>query len=365
MRAFLRSAGRVLVVLALAAGVVVTRVALIRFDVVYGPARTAAADVVCGALLALVAVVAVRMRSATDSIARAGALVALAVALAGATAAYAPSTPTEAAAPACRGVPVAGAHFLAQTTGDSVSASNAAPGAPSGAAATGKAPSGVNARSGPGTSYPQVDRFAGDCTLGFDGYCIGAPVADLVSDLPDSRWLRVHGKDREFVASAKVLSQSREADLGPGPMADCADAGGLPQPGPPAFTPTPQVDGTVDLRVDAHGATLVGYAIHQVDPSDGSYPYGAVGGPLTREAKDPPFSGKWNAVGTAVPLLNGGAGVVELAAVTCLAADVPVMPPQVYRASFTTGKLDSLFASRPNDAQDASLLAHTACSGPD
>ena len=250
-----------------------------------------------------------------------------------------PTTPDQAAAPACRGVPVAGAPFFAQTVS-----------------------TGVNARAGAGTGYGQVNRFGGDCTLGFDGYCIGEPIGDPVTQLPDTRWLIVHSR-RYLVASARVRSQSKEADLGGKPAADCARRyGGLPQPGPPNLvvkvtSSLPPAAAT--LSVTAKSAALIGYAVRVLDPSDGSYPYSLI----KVKQNAPTFAGTW-AASSAVPDLLHGTGRVELAAATCLAADVPSGPPAVYRATFRTGQLVALVKSKPVDPRDAALLAHTACSGP-
>ncbi|MCF6379380.1 hypothetical protein L2K70_17350 [Nocardioides KLBMP 9356] len=78
------------------------------------------------------------------------ALLGLVTAVTGAVAIVFPDTPYDAAAPACRGAYLQGSNFYAQTL-----------------------PGGVSARSGPGRGFTQVDRFEGDCTLGFEGYCIG------------------------------------------------------------------------------------------------------------------------------------------------------------------------------------------------
>jgi hypothetical protein len=93
----------------------------------------------------------------------AGAALSLAAAALGAVTLVVPNAPTRAAAAACAGAPVYGARFFAQTV---------------------EALGGVNARSGPGTGYPQVNRFAAGCTLGFDGYCIGEPIGDFRVTLP-------------------------------------------------------------------------------------------------------------------------------------------------------------------------------------
>lgn len=339
--------------------VVTTRVLLFSTGALFGDAAVLYANLATAAVLGGAVLVMARLVSRRDSLTRAGAILALAVASVGVIGLVAPSTPTLAAAPACRGVAVLGARFFAQTTGDSLAAAQPAS---AGMTPADVAP-GVNARTGPSTTYPQTDRFAGDCTLGFDGYCVGSPVDNLVTDLPDTRWLILHGRHDEFVASAKVLSQSPEANLGTAPAPACRSHGGLSSPGSPHFVPTAGTDGTVTLAATAKGADIVGYAINQIDPSDGSYPYAALGEPITESEKTPAFSGKWD-TSTAVPLLNGGAGSVELAAATCLAGDVPVMPPSVYKATFANSTLASLTPMAPATFADGARLAQTACSAP-
>lgn len=65
-----------------------------------------------------------------------------------------PATPSGTVAQACRNAQISGARFIALSNGRS----------------------GTNARSGPGLSFPQVDRFDQGCSIGFDGYCVGEPV---------------------------------------------------------------------------------------------------------------------------------------------------------------------------------------------
>jgi hypothetical protein len=65
-----------------------------------------------------------------------------------------PTSPAHATGPTCKNARVDGVNLVAVTTGEN----------------------GINARSGPGFSYPQTGRFEKGCTIGFDSYCIGAPV---------------------------------------------------------------------------------------------------------------------------------------------------------------------------------------------
>ncbi|GAA1855957.1 hypothetical protein [Actinomadura bangladeshensis] len=91
------------------------------------------------------------------------ALVTITAVLGLATTAYAvgelvaPNTPVAVAQAACSGVPFYGARYFAVTSKGV----------------------GANSRRGPGREYQQVKKYRGDCTLGFDGYCVGAPEEDL------------------------------------------------------------------------------------------------------------------------------------------------------------------------------------------
>jgi hypothetical protein len=67
-------------------------------------------------------------------------------------------------------------------------------------------------RSGPGVSYPQTGRYDTNCTVGFDGYCVGEPMPDPTADgWMDSRWLR-DGKGN-FVSLAYLDPQSPDSNL--------------------------------------------------------------------------------------------------------------------------------------------------------
>lgn len=160
----------------------------------------------------------------------------------------APNTPVAASAPACGGAPVYGARFFAKTPSN-----------------------GVNARKGAGTEYPQVNRYGGDCTLGFDGYCIGTAITDPILNTPDQRWLIVHHR-AELVASGVVLSQSAESALGSVPSPECKKFGGLPQP-----TEIQKFSYNVtsgQLNSSAPGAVAVGYGLATTSQQGRSYQAG-------------------------------------------------------------------------------------------
>lgn len=248
-----------------------------------------------------------------------------------------PATPTSAAAPACRGVPVAGSRFYAQT-----------------------GPLGLNARAGPATETGQVDRYGANCTLGFDGYCLGEPIADGRTTLLDQRWLVVHRR-HELVASAETLSQSPEADLGRAPDPSCTSY--FPTFGSPTgvseFRAQLAAAG-VAVSVTAKSAVLVGYGVKVVDPTDGSYPYSNI----RVKSNAPAFAGVYDTT-TAAPSLPNGTGTVLLVAAACLAADVPVGPPMVVRVTVTQGRATAITsAAVPPPSPERDLLASTACAGP-
>lgn len=202
----------------------------------------------------------------------------------------APNTPIAAAAPACSGTPVYSAPFFAKTQAN-----------------------GVNSRSGPGVQYPQVKRFGGNCTLGFDGYCIGRAVPDFVLGTPDQRWLIVH-KREQLIASAVVLSESAESALGSKPRPICEKLGGFPQP-------SKIQDFNYDSRAGvataiAPGAAAVGYGMASVRQRNRSYQVIAL-------ATGSDFGHKLapNTIVEKLPVSGG----VWLGAAICLADNVPVV----------------------------------------
>ncbi|MFC6343125.1 hypothetical protein ACFP8W_14140 [Nocardioides hankookensis] len=321
------------------------RILTFKYELLYGEANERNANVVLAAAILITGVAlasAYRRQDAPNenssnygsSVLLVGGALAAAVAAVGVVQLVLPATPYVAAAPACPGVPVVGARFLAQTQ-----------------------VGGVNARSGPGTDFPQVNRFPGSCTLGFDGYCIGMPIADKKTDSLDTRWLLVHDRDY-LISSAKLLDQAALSDLGSKPHSRCEDLGGTAQPGTPDFTATITSTVAAALTVESANATLIGYAVRVFAPIDG-YEYSAI----SVNSRSDGFDGEW-AASSAAAVLPNGTGRAELAAASCLAVDDPSGDPAVYLASFERGKLVELAPTPPESEDDGRRLATAACSGP-
>ena len=117
----------------------------------------------------------------------------------------APPVPADTELASCDGAVSAGAKYIARTGG-----------------------TGLNIRTGPGTSYPPVARLDAECSVGFDGYCVGEPVADIyINQLADVRWLRLRHTDH-YASAAQVTSLRADASLGGGPESGCPE--GLEEP---------------------------------------------------------------------------------------------------------------------------------------
>jgi hypothetical protein len=251
-----------------------------------------------------------------SQVATLGVAIALPAGLIGAVQLAAPTTPHAATAPGCAGASVAGGHFLATTS--SV---------------------GSNARSGPATSYPQVRRFSANCTLAFDGYCIGEPTDDLiVKDGPDQRWLILHRpweswpwnqmfwahQEYAFVAAGKVQSQSPESKLGDQPDPQCPSHGGWQRPKPLKLT-TSLAKGVVTARATAVGADLIGISIMSTrHPEDGSDTIFYLTNPEPKRT-DPQGSitATWNAETLTGKAIGAHRATFTLIASVCLAPAVP------------------------------------------
>jgi hypothetical protein len=205
----------------------------------------------------------------------------------------APNTPVAASAAACSGAPVYGARYFALTQDV-----------------------GASARGGVGRDFRQTNRYGANCTLGFDGYCIGAPETDFKLNTPDQRWLIVHNR-AEVIAAGVVLGQSAESKLGARPHAKCAALGGLPQPD--------RVDGfTYDpvagrLTAVAPHAVAVGYVLASGTGQRGNDK--ALG--LGRRDRAPDFPVGFKAA-TIAAQFRQSSGEALLGAATCLADNVPV-----------------------------------------
>lgn len=259
-----------------------------------------------------------------------------------------PTTPQAAAETACRGTPVQGGQFLGQTRSD-----------------------GVNARAGAGTAFEQNNRFAGNCTLSFDGFCIGDPVPNEITDIADTRWLILHRHPDQLVSAANIRSQSPDALLGPSPAPECSRLGGLAPPGKVAgFTIsklTPEEAKkhglgipSVMLTATARSAALMGYGIRIHNPVSNPYEYEYI------KVKDNGHD--FQAFKETAPWttrLFAGTGRIDFAATVCLAAAVPYGSPQVMTATFRHGVLVNAVPNSTVNAAEARRLAETACSGPD
>jgi hypothetical protein len=238
----------------------------------------------------------------------------------------APNTPVAAAAPACGGTPVYGAHFFATTPQH-----------------------GVNARRGAGFQYSQLNRYGGHCTLGFDGYCIGPSVNDQLLGTPDQRWLIVHHRP-ELVAAGVVLSQSAESSLGTTPSPRCKQFGGLPQPN--RIKQYSYYRATGLLNANAPGAVAVGYGMASVRQRDRSYQVGTL-------STLPGFSAHISPTQIAREMQSRGK--VWLGAAICLADGIPVdhslqVKLIVFHGNHT---ISQSIAAVPPAVR--SLLAETAC----
>ena len=239
----------------------------------------------------------------------------------------APNTPVAVAAPACDGTPVYGAVFFAKTQAN-----------------------GANARSGPGVEYPQANRYGGNCTLGFDGYCIGRAVPDFVLKTPDQRWLIVHERN-ELVASGVVLSESAESALGATPSPKCKKLGGLPEP--TNITQFSYDPSSGQLSSVAPGAVAVGYGMASVSPNNRTYQVIALGTGPGFEAKL-----KSSTIVNEISVIHG----VWLGAAVCLADNVPVVGS--LRVQLLTFRGTHVTSERPNSELPKAirtLLAEVAC----
>lgn len=309
-----------------AANVLVALLAIFAVGLVFGARRRVVQEPGVGAVIGAVAIA-----------------IGLPVAAIGLTQALAPSTPREASAPACRGASVAGGKLLT-TTGDI----------------------GVNARKGPGTTYAPNRRFGANCTLSFDGYCIGEPINDLVvTDLPDQRWLILHRSllEREdaLVAAAKVLSQDAESKLGDQPDERCSNLGGLPVPARVKLKAQLR-DDKLMISAASSRALLIGFAVDlgALPSTGGDDRFVALGDAPKKTDPQGATTATWNVAfsGKAV----GHSTRMTLLSTVCLAPAVPLVGAGQAVAVEWDGRRATLLpgAVVPN-SQDAQRLRAAAC----
>jgi hypothetical protein len=240
----------------------------------------------------------------------------------------APNTPVAASVAACSGTPVYGARYFAKTQ-----------------------PIGANARSGVGVQYPQLTRFGGNCTLGFDGYCVGPPVPDYILSTPDQRWLIVRDRS-ELVAAGVVLAESPESDLGDQPSPQCKKLGGLAQPS--IISKFSYNTASGQLSAIAPGAYMVGYGMAEIKPRR----YQTVA--LSDASR---FADNLSSATISNEMI--GNGKIWLGAVICLAYNVPVTGSlQVRQLRLSDSRVvgDQVETRIPDTIK--SLLAGVACNSP-
>lgn len=319
------------ILLAVAAPAVTARYLLFSSGTWYGEAAARMASTAVAGIVVAAGYVPLRMlRGADSSVAAAResvvAILGLAITAFSVSELLAPNTPVAAAAPACASVPVYGARFFAVTE-----------------------PTGVNSRSGPGRAYQQVNRYAGDCTLGFDGYCIGRPEPDFRLGTPDDRWLIVH-KRNDLIASAVVQCQSAELALGATPDPKCAKLGALPQPNVIQRFTYNTSNG--QLAASAPWVAAVGYGLATVRSNYSLYQIGVLGtDPNTDFAKVLPPSG----IASQLHVTDGN---VWLGAAICLADNVPVV--RSLRIQSLTLRNSRVVGETPNPRVPSAIRPHLA-----
>lgn len=316
---------------------VLARWVLFTEGILYGPTAAKAASLLVAGIIVAAGYLPLRMlrrsnkgqEASKESIAAVLAgILGLALSAYAAGELFAPDTPVAATASACDGVPVYGAPYFAETQ-----------------------PNGVNARSGAGIQYPQVSRYGGSCTLGFDGYCIGISIPDYLLGTPDQRWLIVHDRS-QFVAAGVVLSQSAESNLGSAPSPKCKNAGGETQPERLEFSYNTM---SGRLNASAPGAVAVGYGLAAVPQNSPSYHSIAL-------ATKAGFPASLSAA--AIPNVVPVSGGVWLAASVCLADNVPVVSS--LRVNLLTFRGTRVAKQSRNVSVPRSLrplLAEIACNG--
>ena len=195
------------------------------------------------------------------------------------------------------------------------------------------------------------NRYAANCTLGFDGYCIGSTELDSRLKTPDDRWLIVHGKSDEVISSAVVLDQSPLQNLGQTPSAACQRIGGLPEP--QSVQNLAYSKKAKALSAEAPDAASVGYAV--AAPADKNPSYFPIG----LGTSPPYFKVSWNVRNTLnqIPLgLNNT--VIWLGAAVCLADTVPVIDS--FRALRPTIRNGAVTAQTPAVGLPSAIQAHLA-----
>ena len=175
---------------------------------------------------------------------------------------------------------------------------------------------GVVVRGGAGQDFPSVARIAGNCDVGFRGYCLGQPIADVFVGTLDSRWFVVSSEgslDSGVVASGVV---NGNPPVGTSPMA-CPGSRDTPPHVELRVSSAADPVGGASLHASAPGADIVGFAAFT--SIAGATSPSPLWQQLGFSQAGPDFSIQLNQPGDP-PL---GAGDVTVIAVVCLAAEAP------------------------------------------
>ncbi len=174
---------------------------------------------------------------------------------------------------------------------------------------------GVAIRAGAAQDFQVLDRLPGGCRVGFVGYCLGETVKDYFHGLPDMRWF-VLPDNRGVIASA-VIKDNPARGLLPMP---CLGSRPAPATVTLSAVPGPTSSAALVLSADAPGAPIVGFAAAQVDVTGASrLEWKRIGWDF--EPNDG-LSLNWETAPFLVAGGGGGANVL-IAAVACVARDVP------------------------------------------
>lgn len=270
--------------------------------------------------------------TSTDAVGYATAVLALPLAVFALLQSLLPAVPSQNTLSACDGASISGSNFLGRT-----------------------GESGLNARSGPSTTFELQSRYAANCLMGFDDYCVGEGVKDeLVPALSDVRWLRVHHTDT-FVAAGAVFALDPPTDLGTEPSEDC-----------PLKLANPHLAEATDVRADGDSFTItahpentafVGFAL-RYETADGHVKIEQLGTtPKTTNSQgDVVVTLDLNGFDDSDPV----AGDVILSVVPCLAPIVPSpSETQLYRFDPESGS-HSAAPSLP-DAEEMARLTQSGC----
>ncbi len=285
--------------------------------VVYGPdpIRYVEGVLVAGVIMVVAGVIAPRGEAVVENLAQALGLVSGLVAIIALTGIFVPAAPGSTGDPDCAGARTYGAAFVASAAVDG----------------------GVNARSEPRRTAPQVARYPPGCLVGFDGFCLGEPVTDsayVAEEVRrmDARWLRVARHRNPFLHFlAKWISGEPDHDrfIAGGVMVaqslvDLQSVKFKCQKDDPAIV-------SFELSIDRMTHDVIGVVKSVNDAQDVQFSV-YIAGPTSRgndyrqipPANQPTMS--WKASVTASSLLEESS-IVVISAVPCLSPSIaPFMP---------------------------------------